>query len=134
MFIHSNPAYTNNKINSEKNHESCRWGSTHSRTDDRYICPPPPQILLQIYLFRLLVTPYSCFGLIHQFSFDASYLYLFIVDIIYFVLILLQFINVQYRALKLVYSPIYQEWNQESPPPSFKIFRRLFLKYQRLRS
>ena len=35
---------------------SCRVGSTHSRIDDLYICPP--NIILD--LFRLLVISYSC--------------------------------------------------------------------------
>ena len=55
------PAYTNNEINSEINHETYTCfsavvaGATHRTIDELYICPP--NIILE--LFRLLVIPYS---------------------------------------------------------------------------
>ena len=36
---------------------SYHWGSTHRNIDDLFICPPPPNIIFD--LFRLLVIPYS---------------------------------------------------------------------------
>ncbi len=58
-----NAAYTNKKINSERNHEtymyvffSCRRGATYRNIDDLSICPSN----INLYLIRLLVIPYSC--------------------------------------------------------------------------
>ena len=63
QFLNPNPAaYSNNEINSDKNHETYTCfsavvrGETHSKIDDLSICPPN-NIL---YLFRLLVIPYTC--------------------------------------------------------------------------
>ena len=55
------PAYTNNEINSEENHEFCTWfsavvgwGAPHSKIDDLSIYPPNIILDLLDWLYLIL--------------------------------------------------------------------------------